>query len=58
MLGFKIKYRSAERGHPRKIVLVPVHRPDEPPRHAAVDAVDEGMPDTFGRDEPAASSVH
>jgi len=58
MLGFKIKYRTVERSHPRKIVLVPVHRPDAPPAHAPLNAVNDAVLDALAAEREAPPSLH
>lgn len=58
MLAFKIRYRTVERGQPRKIELVPVHRPDAPPAHAPVNTVNDDMIDRIAREAGSRPSVH
>lgn len=58
MLGFKIKYRTVERGHPRKTILVPIHRPDGSPAHAPVTVVDDEALARVAREDDAPPSVH
>jgi hypothetical protein len=57
-LGFKIKYRTVERGHPRKIVLVPVLLPDAPPTHAPVNGADNALLVALDAERDAPPSVH